>query len=90
MKRGMTGDRIKQMGRIDAIALVQGRMVEMVSAADIAEKAAGVIAKDIQGNCPQSMLMLAILGDTASVEMAVKEIKENEMEARKNGSGKIN
>lgn len=60
----------------DAVGLVQGRLIDMVYAADIAEKAAGVQVLDIRGSCPQNMIMLAIFGDTASVEAAVNEIKE--------------
>lgn len=60
---------------IDAIGLVQGRMIEMVVAADVAEKAVGVTVEDIKGNCPQHMLLLAIFGDTASVEAALAAIK---------------
>lgn len=60
---------------IDAIGLVQGRMIDMVIAADIAEKAVGVTVEDIRGSCPQNMILLAIFGDTASVESALKEIK---------------
>lgn len=62
---------------IDAVGLVQGRMIEMVYAADIAEKAVGVTVKDIRGSCPQNMIMIAIFGDTASVESAIQEIKRN-------------
>lgn len=61
---------------VDAIGLVQGKMIEMVVAADIAEKAVGVSVEDIRGNCPQNMILLAIFGDTASVESAMKEIKQ--------------
>ena len=46
---------------IDAIGLVQGRMIEMVVAADVAEKAVGVTVEDIRGSCPQNMILLAIL-----------------------------
>lgn len=60
---------------IDAIGLVQGRMIDMVIAADIAEKAVGVTVEDIRGSCPQNMILLAIFGDTASVESALREIK---------------
>lgn len=60
---------------IDAIGLVQGRMIEMVCAADVAEKAVGVTVEDIRGSCPQNMVLLAIFGDTASVESALSEIK---------------
>lgn len=60
----------------DAIGLVQGRMIDMIVAADIAEKAVGVIVEDIRGSCPQNMILIAIYGDTASVESALREIKE--------------
>jgi len=59
----------------DAVGLVQGKMIEMVCAADIAEKTVGVTVEDIRGSCPQNMIMLAIFGDTASVEGAIREIK---------------
>lgn len=74
--------------RIEAIGLVQGRMIEMIAAADIAEKAAGVTAEDVRGNCPQSMMLLALYGDTASVETAMAEIKRNEKEVRQHGGSK--
>ena len=61
---------------IDAVGLVQGRMIDMVVAADIAEKAVGVTVEDIRGSCPQNMILLAIFGDTASVESALREIKQ--------------
>jgi microcompartment protein CcmL/EutN len=61
---------------IDAVGLVQGRMIEMVVAADIAEKAVGVTVEDIKGSCPQNTILLAIFGDTASVEDALTQIKE--------------
>nr|WP_207758101.1 BMC domain-containing protein [Clostridium botulinum] len=60
---------------IDAVGLVQGKMIDMIFAADIAEKAVGVTVEDIRGNCPQHMILIGIFGDTASVESAVKEIK---------------
>lgn len=60
---------------VDAIGLVQGRMIDMIIAADIAEKAVGVTVEDIRGSCPQNMILLAIFGDTASVESALSEIK---------------
>lgn len=58
----------------DAIGLVQGPMIDMVCAADIAEKAVGVEVYDVRGICPQHMTLLAMFGDTASVEDALKEI----------------
>lgn len=61
---------------VDAVGLIQGRMIEMIVAADIAEKAVGVTVEDIRGSCPQNMILLAIFGDTASVESAIADIKE--------------
>lgn len=61
----------------DAIGLVQGRMIDMVCAADAAEKAVGVTVEDIRDNCPQNMVLLAIFGDTASVEAAMEEIRRS-------------
>lgn len=59
-----------------AVGLVQGRLIDMVVAADIAEKAAGVVVEDIKGHCPQNLIMLAVFGDTASVEAAMEDIKK--------------
>ena len=61
---------------VGAIGLVQGKLIEMIVAADIAQKAAGVTVDDIRGICPQHMSVLAIFGDTASVEDAIKQIRE--------------
>lgn len=67
---------------IDAVGLVQGRMIEMIVATDIAEKAVGVTVEDIKGSCPQNMIMIAIFGDTASVEAALKQIRDSQQEGK--------
>lgn len=59
----------------DAIGLVQGKMIDMMCASDIAEKAVGVRVYDVRGLCPQHMTMIAIFGDTASVSDALREIE---------------
>nr|WP_206155047.1 BMC domain-containing protein [Clostridium muellerianum] len=59
----------------DAIGLVQGKLIDMIYAADVAEKAVGVTVEDIRGTCPQHMVLIGIFGDTASVESALNEIK---------------
>ncbi len=59
----------------DAIGLVQGKMIDMMCASDIAEKAVGVAVYDVRGICPQHMTMLAIFGDTASVTDALNQIE---------------
>ena len=60
---------------VDAIGLIQGKLIEMVVAADIAQKSVGVTVEDIKGSCPQNMILLAIFGDTAGVEQALNDIK---------------
>lgn len=71
-----------ELGSIDAVGLVQGRMIEMIYASDIAEKAVGVTVEDIRGSCPQNMILIAIFGDTASVEAAIEEIKRKSEEEK--------
>jgi len=61
--------------RVGAVGLVQGKMIEMFCAMDIAEKAVDVTVADVKGNCPQHMLMIAVFGDTSAVEGAMQEIK---------------
>ena len=70
------------LGNYDAVGLVQGKLIDMVFAADIAEKAAGVVVEDIKGQCPQNLIMIAIFGDTASVEAAIHEIQYKFNEAK--------
>ncbi len=63
------------VGQVDAVGLVQGKLIDMVVAADIAEKAVGVTVRDVRGSCPQNMVLLAMFGDTASVEAALEQIR---------------
>lgn len=67
---------------VAAIGLVQGKMIEMIVATDIAEKAVGVTVEDIRGSCPQNMIMIAIFGDTASVEAALLQIRNSQEEGK--------
>jgi len=75
IKQRMGAPASKDLGCVDAVGLVQGKMIEMICAADIAEKAVGVTVTDVRGSCPQNMILIAIFGDTASVESAIEEIK---------------
>ncbi len=63
--------------RFDTIGLVQGKLGEMLVAADIAEKAAHVQALEIKGSCPQQFTLLALFGSTASVAEALDQIQEH-------------
>jgi hypothetical protein len=79
MRRIATGINTK-LDCFDAVGLVQGRMIDMIFAADIAEKAVGVSVADVRGSCPQNMILIAIFGDTSSVEAAMHEIKRKSEE----------
>lgn len=75
MRRKGSGPREAIPYGVDAVGLVQGKMIEMVVASDIAEKATNVMVEDIKGSCPQNMILLAIFGDTAAVEDAIEDIQ---------------
>lgn len=75
LRRRMGGNCKADIDSSDAIGLVQGKLIDMIYAADIAEKAVGVTVEDIRGTCPQHMVLIGIFGDTASVESALNEIK---------------
>lgn len=75
LKRRMSGNCKAEIDSVDAIGLVQGKLIDMIYVADIAEKAVGVTVEDIRGTCPQHMVLLGIFGDTSSVEAAMKEIQ---------------
>lgn len=65
----------------DAVGLVQGKMIEMIVASDIAQKAVGVTVSDIHGSCPQNMILLAVFGETSAVKSAMIKIKTEVDEA---------
>ena len=67
----------------DTVGLVQGKLSEMMVAADIAEKTANVRVEEIRGICPQHFTMIAVFGDTASVSEALNSISQTFGERRK-------
>lgn len=73
---GIVGESAGSVQRADAVGLVQGSVIDMVCAADIAEKTVNVQAFDVKGVCPQHMTVLALFGDTAAVEDALYQIKQ--------------
>jgi len=75
LKRRIANSANTDFDCVDAVGLVQGKMIEMICAADIAEKAVGVTVADVKGSCPQNMILIAIFGDTSAVEAAMQEIK---------------
>lgn len=74
---------VEEYTRYDAIGLIQGKLLDMVAAADVAEKAAAVTVEEIRGLCPQHFALLAVFGDTASVQAAIRAIREMEQDERR-------
>lgn len=63
-----------------AVGLVEGSLADMMVAADLGEKAAQIKVVEIRGTCPQHLTMIAFLGDIASVEAAIKAVREKTSE----------
>jgi len=61
-----------------AVGLVQGRLVDMIAAADVAEKAADVRVFDLRGLCPQHITMIGIFGDLADVKAGIAAIQQSD------------
>ena len=76
MSRMGVGGR-KALGIIDfsAVGLVQGRLCDMVFAADVAEKAAKVQVFDLKGTCPQHLTMIGIFGEIEAVRTCLDTIR---------------
>lgn len=61
-----------------AVGLVQGKLVDMIAAADVAEKAGNVRVFDLRGLCPQHITMIGIFGDIADVKASIAAIETSE------------
>jgi ethanolamine utilization microcompartment shell protein EutS len=59
-----------------AVGLVQGALADMITAADVAEKAAQVDVEEIRGICPQHVTLVGIFGEIADVDTALKAVTE--------------
>lgn len=61
-----------------AIGLLQGKVVEMVAGASVAEKAASVFVFDVKGSCALHIAMFVIFGDLEDVRASIAAVKEYE------------
>jgi hypothetical protein len=61
-----------------AVGLIQGKVVDMIAAADVAEKAADVRVFDLKGICPQHITMIGIFGDIAEVKASIEAVEQAE------------
>ncbi len=59
-----------------AVGLVQGKVIDMIAAADVAEKAGNVRVFDLKGICPQHITMIGIFGDIADVKASIAAIEQ--------------
>jgi ethanolamine utilization microcompartment shell protein EutL len=86
MSRMSSGPKKKMVdANFSSVGLVQGKLVDMMLAADIAEKAADVQVYDLKGSCPQHLTMIGIFGDIAAVKAGVDAIQLQEKQAGKKG-----
>lgn len=79
MKRKMSDSRIQELiscGSVEAVGVCQGTVLEILVASDVAEKAAGVTAGEINGTCPNHMTCLAVIGETSAVKEAIQSIQK--------------
>ena len=83
LQRRSSGKNFFENKAWDTVGLVQGKLSEMLVAADIAEKTANVRVEEIRGICPQHFTMIAVFGDTASVGEAIHSISQTFGERRK-------
>ncbi len=76
MNRMSSGPKKKLIdANFSAVGLIQGKLVDMMVAADIAEKAADVQVYDLKGSCPQHLTMIGIFGDIAAVQASADAIQ---------------
>lgn len=77
-RMGASAKKALEIIDFSAVGLVQGRLVDMMAAADIAEKTADVRVFDLKGTCPQHLTMIGIFGDIAAVKACLDAIGESE------------
>ncbi len=77
-RMGAAGKKTLEVIDFSAVGLVQGRLVDMIYASDIAEKAANVHVFDLKGTCPQHLTMIGIFGDIAAVKAGLDAIRVEE------------
>jgi ethanolamine utilization microcompartment shell protein EutS len=77
-RMGTSGKKTLEIVSFSAVGLVQGRLVDMIAAADIAEKAADVHVFDLKGSCPQHLTMIGIFGEISAVKTSLESIQARE------------
>jgi hypothetical protein len=73
-RMGAGGKKSLELIDFSAVGLVQGKLVDMMYAADVAEKTAHVHVFDLKGTCPQHLTMIGIFGEIAAVKASLDAI----------------
>lgn len=63
-------------GGAEALGICQGTVLEILVTSDVAEKAAGVTAGEINGTCPNHMTCMVVIGETSAVKEAVENVRK--------------
>jgi len=77
-RMGATGKKALEVIDFSAVGLVQGKLVDMIYAADIAEKTADVHVFDLKGTCPQHLTMIGVFGEISAVKASLDAIGADE------------
>ncbi|MBG6248118.1 MULTISPECIES: BMC domain-containing protein [Symbiopectobacterium] len=79
LKRRMPSEFRSQLDllRIDAIGLLMLPVPDLYFYADLASKSANVVVSEIFGSCPQHITTLAIFGEVAAVNKAMRMIEND-------------
>lgn len=80
LKRRMPGEFRSRLDliRIDAIGLIMLPVSDLYFYADMASKSAHVVVSEIFGSCPQHVTTLAIFGEVAAVNEAMRTIEDDD------------
>lgn len=80
LKRRMPGEFRSRLDliRIDAIGLIMLPVPDLYFYADMASKSAHVVVSEIFGSCPQHVTTLAIFGEVAAVDEAMRTIEDDD------------
>jgi ethanolamine utilization microcompartment shell protein EutS len=61
---------------VGALLLIQGAVVDVLAAIDVATKASNVKAAEVVGNCPQQLNTVVFWGSVSDVKQALSALKE--------------
>ena len=67
---------VKDFSGAGALLLIQGAVVDVLAAIDVATKASNVKASEVVGNCPQQLNTVVFWGSVSDVKQALSALKE--------------